>query len=72
MAVLAFVGIVIAGLGGILALTALARGLQKLSRSAALADHEPAAPAVSTVPEPPLETLPTVAEPRRRHAGRAV
>ena len=71
MAVLAFVGIVIAGLGGILALTALARGLQKLSRSA-LADREPAAPAVSTVPEPPLETLPTVAEPRRRHAGRAV
>jgi hypothetical protein len=71
MAVLAFVGIVIAGLGGILALTALARGLQKLSRSA-LVDREPAAPAVSTAPEPPLETLPTVAEPRRRHAGRAV
>jgi hypothetical protein len=71
MAVLAFVGIVIAGLGGILALTALARGLQRLSRSG-LADREPAAPAVSTVPEPPLETLPTVAEPRRRHAGRAV
>ena len=71
MAVLAFVGIAIAGLGGILALTALARGLQKLSRSG-LADREPAAPAVSTVPEPPLETLPTVAETRRRHAGRAV
>ena len=71
MAVLAFVGITIAGLGGILALTALARGLQKLSRSA-LADREPAAPAVSTVPEPTLETLPTVAEPRRRHAGRSV
>ena len=71
MAVLAFVGIAIAGLGGILALTALARGLQKLSRSG-LGDREPAAPAVSTVPEPPLETLPTVAEPRRRHAGRSV
>ena len=35
MAVLAFVGISIAGLGGILALTALARGVQKLSRSTA-------------------------------------
>jgi hypothetical protein len=71
MAVLAFVGIAIAGLGGILALTAIARGLQRLSRTAA-ADREPAAPAVSTAPEPALETLPTVAEPRRRHAGRAV
>ncbi|MEA2134156.1 MAG: hypothetical protein QOC68_2065 [Solirubrobacteraceae bacterium] len=71
MAILAFIGIAIAGLGGILALNALTRGFQKLSQSARTRP-EPNAATVSTAPEPSLETLPTVAEPRRRHAGRAV
>lgn len=74
MAILAFVGVTIAGLGGILAVTALSRGVQKLSRSALTRPEAPHAAVVTTAPEPEPEpeTLPTVAEPRRRHAGRAV
>ena len=71
MAILAFVGVTIAGLGGILAIIAIARGIQRISRSSQ-PRPEATPTAVATVPDPSLETLPTVAEPRRRRAGRAV
>ena len=71
MAILAFVGVTIAGLGGILAVIAIARGIQRISRSSQ-PRPEATPTAVATVPDPSPETLPTVAEPRRRRAGRAV
>jgi hypothetical protein len=69
MAILAFVGISIAGLGGILALTALGRGVQKLSRSTQTGpETAPTAVAVSE-PSAELEPHPAAATPRRRRAG---
>ena len=74
MAILAFVGITIAGLGCTLALTALTRGVQWLSRSsAAAARAEPKGAPSPPAPEPSwqIDTIPTVAEPRRLRQRRA-